>query len=78
MSFSLNGTSRDAPAKDRRERISTVTVDPCCGRALASDKVWVDNGLDIVRNVRPIVRHLIIILHRRWTPDSLIQKRGEA
>ena len=26
-SLSLNGTSRDAPAKDRRERISTV--DPC-------------------------------------------------
>jgi hypothetical protein len=36
LSLSLNGTSRDAPAKDRRERISTV--DPCCqcGRALVS------------------------------------------
>ncbi len=63
MSLSLNGTSRDAPAKDRRERISMSSGSllwTCLGI-----KVWVDNGLDIVRKVRPIVRHLIIILHQR-------------
>ena len=39
-------------------------------------KVWVDNGLDIVRKVRPIVRHLIDHHPPSAVPDSLIKKRG--